>query len=65
MVHGGGAERTQGFLRPDDRSCGMATWIEDPFVRRSVLITLLWLLAMLVGGFALVRFGDVIQGLFA
>gem|GEM_PF-1288582 len=43
----------------------MATWIEDPFVRRSVLITLLWLLAMLVGGFALVRFGDVIQGLFA
>jgi hypothetical protein len=43
----------------------MATWTEDPFIRRSVLITLLWLLAMLVGGFVLVRFGDVIQSLFA
>ncbi|WP_269750328.1 hypothetical protein [Halosimplex litoreum] len=43
----------------------MATWIDDPFMRRSVLITLLWLLAMLVGGVVLIRFGDVIQGLFA
>ncbi|WP_281275747.1 hypothetical protein [Halosimplex halophilum] len=43
----------------------MTTWTEDPFMRRSVLITLLWLLAMLVGGIVLIRFGDVIQGLFA
>ncbi|MFB6141269.1 MAG: hypothetical protein ABEJ26_12650 [Halosimplex sp.] len=43
----------------------MATWTEDSFVRRSVLITFLWLLAMLVGGVFLLRFGDVIQNLFA
>ncbi|MFC7142238.1 hypothetical protein ACFQMA_20665 [Halosimplex aquaticum] len=43
----------------------MATWTEDPFVRRSVIITFLWLLAMLVGGMVLLRFGDVIQSLFA
>jgi len=43
----------------------MATWLEDSFVRRSVIITFLWLLAMLVGGVLLLRFGDVIQGLFA
>jgi len=43
----------------------MTTWTEDPFIRRSVLITFLWLLAMLVGGIVLLRFGDVIRGLFA
>ncbi|WP_281372753.1 hypothetical protein [Halosimplex rubrum] len=43
----------------------MTTWTEDPFMRRSVLITVLWLLAMLVGGIVLLRFGDVIRGLFA
>ncbi|WP_281377727.1 hypothetical protein [Halosimplex pelagicum] len=42
----------------------MATWTEDPFMRRSVLITVLWLLAMLIGGVVLLRFGNVIQGLF-
>ncbi|WP_436907042.1 hypothetical protein [Halosimplex marinum] len=43
----------------------MTTWTDDPFMRRSVLITLLWLLAMLVGGVVLIRFGDVIQNVFA
>ncbi|WP_436929737.1 hypothetical protein [Halosimplex halobium] len=43
----------------------MTTWTDDPFMRRSVLITLLWLLAMLVGGVVLIRFGDVIRSVFA
>jgi hypothetical protein len=34
-------------------------------VRQSVIITFLWLLAMLVGGILLLQFGDVIQSLFA
>lgn len=34
-------------------------------MRRSVLITVLWLLAMLIGGIVLFRFGDVIQGILA
>ena len=43
----------------------MTTWTEDSFIRRSVIITFLWLLAMLLGGVLLLRFGDVIQSAFA
>lgn len=39
----------------------MATWTEDRFVRRGVLVTLLWLVLMLVVAVLLVQFGDVIQ----
>jgi len=43
----------------------MAAWIEDTFVRRSVVITFLWLVAMLVGGLLLINFGDALQSAFA
>jgi hypothetical protein len=43
----------------------MATLDEESYVRQSVIITFLWLLAMLVGGIMLLQFGDVIQNLFA
>lgn len=43
----------------------MTTWTEDSFMRRSVIITILWLFAMLLGGVLLLRFGDVIQSAFA
>ena len=36
----------------------------DPYVRRSVIITFLWLVAMLVGGLLLLRFDDVLQSAF-
>ncbi|WP_268895824.1 hypothetical protein [Halosimplex salinum] len=43
----------------------MTTTDEDTYVRQGVIITFLWLLAMLVGGVLLLRFGDVIQSVFA
>ena len=43
----------------------MATLEDESYVRQSVIITVLWLLAMLVGGILLLQFGDVIQSLFA
>lgn len=38
---------------------------EDPWLRRSVIITFLWLLTMLVAGYLLIQFSDVFQGTFA
>lgn len=43
----------------------MATWIRDSFVRRSVVITFLWMVAMLVGGLLLLYFGATLQSAFA
>lgn len=37
---------------------------EDTYVRRSVIITFLWLVAMLAGGLLLLMFGDVLQSAF-
>jgi hypothetical protein len=34
---------------------------EDDYVRRSVIITFLWLVAMLVGGLLLLTFGDALM----
>jgi len=43
----------------------MTTWTEDPYIRKTVLITFLWLVAMLVGGLALMEFGGAIQNALA
>jgi hypothetical protein len=43
----------------------MTTWTDDSFMRNSVVITLLWLVAMLLGGLLLLQFGDVLQSTFA
>jgi len=43
----------------------MGTWTQDSYMRKSVLITLLWLVAMLLGGLALLQFGDAIQNALA
>lgn len=43
----------------------MANWTDDGYVRRSVVITFLWLVAMLVGGLLLLNFGDALQSAFA
>lgn len=43
----------------------MAGWTSDSYVRRSVVITFLWLVAMLVGGLLLINFGDTLQQVFA
>lgn len=42
----------------------MASWTSDSFVRRSVVITFLWLVAMLLGGLLLINFGDALQRIF-
>jgi len=39
----------------------MTNWTDDAFMRRSVTITFLWLVAMLMGGLLLVFFGDVLM----
>jgi len=38
---------------------------EDSYLKRSVVITFLWLVAMLVGGLLLINFGDALQRAFA
>lgn len=37
---------------------------DDSYVRRSVIITFLWLVAMLAGGLLLLTFSDVFQSAF-
>lgn len=38
---------------------------DDTYVRRSVIITFLWLVAMLVGGLLLLYFGEALQNALA
>ena len=37
----------------------------DSYVRRNVVITVLWLLAMLLGGLLLLNFGEALSNLLA
>jgi hypothetical protein len=37
---------------------------EDSYVRQTAIITLLWLVAMFVGGILLLTFSDVLTGLY-
>lgn len=39
----------------------MANSTGDTYVRRTVIITLLWLVAMLIGGLLLLQFGGALQ----
>jgi hypothetical protein len=43
----------------------MTTWTDDSFMKRSVVITFLWLVGMLLAGLLLLQFGDVLQSTFA
>ncbi|MFB6086953.1 MAG: hypothetical protein ABEJ85_00405 [Haloarculaceae archaeon] len=43
----------------------MTTEANDSFVRESVTIVFLWLIAMLVGSLLLLYFGEAIQNFFA
>jgi hypothetical protein len=59
-----GVERPVGFLTVAGRLRGMTAMTEDPWLRRSVIITFLWLLTMLVAGYLLIQFSGAFQGTF-
>ena len=50
-----------GFFPVGGRTRGMANWTSDSYTRKTVVITLLWLVAMLLGGLLLLQFGGALE----